>query len=583
MKYVVIHGHFYQPPRIDPWWEEVHFEESASPAPNWNERIFQECYLRNTEAWIKSPYSKMEKINNFSYLSFNFGPTLLSWLVEKYPFFWRRILSANRYSISKWGFGNAVAMSYNHTILPLDNPRDRWTNILWGIEEFKFRYGYRPLGMWLPEAAVNIDVIGDLIRAGIKFVMLTTNQVKEIRKKGGRWKDVYTHEFNPHRIYEIAYGGKRIKAFFSHPQLAQLISFGKILNDAKTTGDIIEEILRGYDKDFVAVLTDGETFGHHHPHSEKGLAYLCKYVLPEKGIEVTNFSYLLNKFDARYEVKLWDDSSWSCAHGIGRWMTDCGCGRESGFHQKWRAPLRKALNFLKKEADLIFEGMGKRIFYSPWEARNDYIKVILEPAWIDAFVEKHLKKVERQKARLLLEMQRWALSMFTSCAWFFNEISGIETVQVLTFAARVIDIIERLTGEKTEKEFLNILKTAPSNIDFFRDGRGVWNKLVKPRIKKDDNMVFATILHYLFTGRDFYKKGKIFYHIRELKRIEEDNKTVILGEIFFEDDTLEKEIFRYFYAERGTKIFIKINEHPFPELRDIRHLRNFSKGKVMEV
>ncbi|RLD12947.1 MAG: hypothetical protein DRI22_04820 [Caldiserica bacterium] len=580
MKYIVIHGHFYQPPRFDPWWEEVRLEESASPSPNWNERIFQECYLPNTQVWVKSPYGRMDRINNFRYISFNFGPTLLSWIVEKYPFFWKRILLANKYSISKLGSGNAIGMPYFHTILPLDSPRDRYTNILWGIEEFKFRFGYRPKGIWLPEVALNMDVIGDLIRFGMEFVLLTVNQVREVRKKGKRWKETNPEIFNPCRIYEIPYGKTRIKAFFSHPHLSNLISFGRILDDAIRTGELIEDLLKGDDKDFIVALTDGETFGHHHKNSHKGLAYLLKYVLPKKNIEPVNFSFLSSNFHTEWEVKIWDNSSWSCAHGIGRWMTDCGCGKESGFNQRWRAPLRKALQFLKDYSDMVYEEVGKRIFISPWDARNDYIKVILEPVRKEWFFKKHLKKRSKEIALKLLEMQRWSLSMFTSCAWFFHEISGIETVEVLTFALRVIRYIEEITGENIERKFLSYLEKAPSNIKEFKNGRGVWEKLVKFQEKRKEDIVSYLLLTYLFTGRDFYQRGRFFYNVKILNRIEDNTKVSFLGEMFVEDTITDEEDVFYFYAEKGKNIFLRISKEPFRSIKNIRSIKRERRGIV---
>ncbi|HLD30367.1 MAG TPA: DUF3536 domain-containing protein, partial [bacterium] len=388
--------------------------------------------------------------------------------------------------------------------------------------------------------------------------------------------------FNPCRMYEIRHGSKSIKAFFAHSVFSQMISFQRLFDNADNAGRVLEEFLQGDDKEFLVTLTDGETIGHHHAYAEKGLAYLMKYVLPSKGIQPVNFSYLVKHLQADWEVKLWENSSWSCSHGVGRWMADCGCGHESGFRQTWRVHLREALNWLQARADAVYDEMGRKYFADPWKARDEYIRVILEPLYAERFFEENLiDKDGRSRAILLLEMEKWSLAMFTSCAWFFTEISGLESVKILTFALRVIELAEELTGERLKDDFLKRLEEAPSNIEVYGTGAAVWKELVEPQSRSRLEMVARLVFQYLISGRPTQQLGRIIYHVRENSRTEEPGGDLHMeGELFWEDPVQEEEKIYYFYAHKDGGILLRITDSPFPQVSDTAELKDIGQGEV---
>ncbi len=504
--FVVMHGHFYQPPRENPWIEEIELEESAYPFPNWNARITRECYTPNTCARIRDDQLRLlDIVNNFRYINFNIGPTLLSWLAANAPVTYQRLLTADRESQARLGFGNAIAQAYNHVILPLANARDRETEILWGLRDFAVRFQRRADAMWLPETAVNLEVLRDLAEHGMRYVILSPWQARRIRPlKGGAWQDVSSGNIDttqPYRCYVEAGKGatarRFIDIFFYNGQTAAELSFGDLLHDSSRLLDHLGAALSP-DRSrpqLLNVATDGETFGHHKHFGEMGLAYALSQLCPERDWRVTNFRAYLEVQQPVQEVEIslgpqGEGTAWSCAHGVGRWKRDCGCntGGEAGWNQKWRAPLRQAFDFLNEKLALIFTQEGSRYLANPWAARNDYIEVILDRSEEsrEAFFSKHgapgLSDVDRVQALKLLEMQRHVLLMYTSCGWFFADLAGLETLQVMKYAARALQIGQQFSSEDLEAPFLSILGEAKSNRKEMGCGRDLYLNKIRPSV-----------------------------------------------------------------------------------------------------
>lgn len=491
--YLCIHGHFYQPPRENPWTGKIENEPSAAPFNNWNERILFECYKPNTEAEILDLERNivLEKINNFRYLSFNFGPTLLQWIKKTDFETFSKIIDADRWSVENHnGFGNAIAQVYNHIIMPLATREDKITQIRWGKRDFEYHYGRQSLGLWLPETACDTATIQALIDEKVGFIILDPSQVESIRKFGdSEWIDVSNGSVDTTNAYRIFDNTEEryIDVFFYNSYLSKNIAFGDLAFDAgRFLNAIMSVVKNGIWEQLVSIVADGETFGHHKRFTERTLAYVFGYLAKEKGISIVNFAEYLSLHPPQYEarLKLGKDglgTSWSCSHGVGRWKEDCGCstGSQSGWNQKWRAPLRTALNHLKAKLDTIFITEGSKFFKDVWAARNNYIDLILDPSDsnISAFFNEHsakrLTNEEVLKAIDLLEMEKFSMFMFTSCGWFFSDISGIETIKILEYAVRAIEFAEKISGESLFKEFANMLEVAKSNIPERGNGKNI--------------------------------------------------------------------------------------------------------------
>jgi alpha-amylase/alpha-mannosidase (GH57 family) len=490
---ICIHAHFYQPPRENPWLEAVERQDSAYPYHDWNERITAECYAPNGASRILDDRDYIRQIvNNYGRISFNFGPTLLSWLEEKSPETYKCILDSDRESQKRFsGHGCAIAQAYNHIILPLANARDKFTQTLWGIRDFERRFGRAPEGIWLPETAADIPTLETLAEHGIKFTILAPNQAGRVRKIGGRsWKDVSGGRIDPSRAYLAKLpSGKKINLFFYDGPISQAVAFEKLLNCGQ---QFSRRLKSGFsDKrdwpQLMHIATDGETYGHHHKHGEMALAYALDCIDADPEIQLSNYGEFLEKFPPTHEVQIIENTSWSCAHGVERWRSDCSCnsGRE-GWNQAWRGPLRAALDHLRDRAAELYEQKAVEVLRDPWMARNDYIDVILDrsPETLWLFFEKHshhqLSAEETTAALKLLEMQRHAMLMYTSCGWFFDELSGIETVQVMQYAGRVVQLAQETGGVNLEPEFLDRLAAAKSNLPEFGDGATIYNRWIKP-------------------------------------------------------------------------------------------------------
>ena len=495
MGYVCIHGHFYQPPRENPWLEAIELQDSAYPYHDWNERITAECYAPNSAARILNSEDQIVRIlNNYEKISFNFGPTLLSWIEDKAPRVYKAILEADRISKDKFsGHGSAIAQAYHHIILPLANRRDKQTQIAWGVRDFTFRFGRAPGGMWIPETAVDLETLEILAEFGIKYTILAPRQASREGKIGGRsWNDVSGERIDPSMPYRLDLpSGRKISIFFYDGPISRAVAFEDLLANGE---GFAKRIMAGFAEDLrpwpelVSVASDGETYGHHHRFGEMALASALNYIESNELAQLTNYGEYLERHPPIHRVEIFENSSWSCVHGIERWRSNCGCnsGQRPSWSQAWRGPLRQALDWLRDTLAPKYEEKAGQLLKDPWAARNDYIDVILDRSYqgIERFIKQHaLRELSRAETVLtlkLLESQRHAMLMYTSCGWFFDELSGIETVQVMQYAGRAIELAEQVFGVDLEGSFLEKLSEAKSNLAEHSDGARIYEKFVKP-------------------------------------------------------------------------------------------------------
>jgi alpha-amylase/alpha-mannosidase (GH57 family) len=493
--YVTVHGHFYQPPRENPYLDTIERQPSATPFHDWNERIHHECYRPNAFARVLNERGDVIGIvNNYEYLSFNIGPTLMSWL-ERYDVeVYQRILEADRKSCDRLnGHGNAIAQVYNHIIMPLANERDKYTQIRWGKEDFRSRFGRDPEGMWLAETAVDYPTLEALVAEGIRFIVLAPSQAERCRlipndeQPVSQWIEVGGSQIDPTRPYRcFLANGKHIDIFFYDGPISRDMGFNEVLSNSHHFAGRLSQAVRGDHRpaQLISVATDGETFGHHKGGTEKCLAFAFTQEFPTRNWTVTNFAHYLSINPPTWEVELKPVTAWSCAHGVDRWQEDCGCGGGGLWHQKWRRPLRDALDWLRDKLTKVYEETGSKLFLDPWQARDEYIQVVRDrsAANVDHFLTRHRKRkltpAEQVDALRLLEMQRHALLMYTSCGWFFEEISRPEGVQILRYAARALELAGEISGIQLEKGFLRRLTQSLSNVDFFKHGGEVYRQLV---------------------------------------------------------------------------------------------------------
>ena len=493
-RYICIHGHFYQPPRENPWLEAIEVQDSAYPYHDWNERISAECYGPNSAARIMDGEGRIQKIvNNYSRISFNIGPTLLTWFEVKAPDIYRAILAADQDSRKFYsGHGSAMAQAYNHMIMPLANSRDKETQVIWGIRDFERRYQRKPEGMWLPETAVDLETLDILAQNGIKYTVLSPYQAWRVRPIGARsWKDTSGGRVDPSVAYRVKLRfGRSINVFFYDGPVARGVAFEGLLASGEQFADrllgVFNEEREG--PQLVHIATYGETYGHHHPYGDMALAYALEYMDANESIKLTNYGEFLEQYPPAHEARIFEKSSWSCVHGIERWRSDCGCnsGGHEGWNQKWRAPLREALDWLRDNINSSFGRKGKELFKDPWAARNDYIHVILDrsPESVQEFLDRNaarpLNAEQTTRALKFMELQRHLMLMYTSCGWFFDELSGIETVQVIQYAGRAIQLAEELFQQPYEGQFNELLKKAESNVPAHKNGAVIFEKYVRP-------------------------------------------------------------------------------------------------------
>jgi alpha-amylase/alpha-mannosidase (GH57 family) len=490
-RYVCVHGHFYQPPRENPWLELVERQPAAYPFHDWNERITAECYDPNTRARILDRFGRITQlVNNYARISFNVGPTLLSWMEEAAPTTYAAILAADALSAERFGVGSAMAQVYNHAIMPLAHPRDAATQVRWGVRDFTHRFGRRPDGMWLAETAVDDATLELLAAEGIRFTVLSPYQAGRVRAIGQQhWADASGGRVDPTLPYLVRLpSGASITVFFYDGPLSQGVAFEGLLTDGRR---FAERLLHGFNgrpgPQLVNIATDGESYGHHHRHGEMALAAALDHLDSRDDVQLTNYASYLDRYEVTHEAQVLQSSSWSCAHGVERWRSDCGCGGESGLHQRWRAPLRAALDELRVGLETVFEDVGGSVFDDPWAARDDYIDVILDrDDNLGPFLEQHTGQIgtrrQRVRALKLLEMQRHALLMYTSCGWFFDDLARPEPIQVLRYAARAIQLARDVTGvDDLEPRFIAQLAKAEANDTATPDGAAIYAERVRPK------------------------------------------------------------------------------------------------------
>ncbi len=559
---LIIHGHFYQPPRENPWTGEVDREPGAAPYHDWNERIHSECYRANAYARIVDQYNRVESIvNSYTLMSFNFGPTLLSWIEKHHTETYARIIEADRESVERrGGHGNAIAQGYNHAILPLCSERDRCTQIRWGIEDFRHRFGREPESLWLPETACNDETLGALIDEGLKFVILSPHQAERVRPVGeDEWREVSEDKIDssvPYLYFHRDGSGRSIAIFFYDGNIARSIAFEGALSSSQALVDRLERASAVGEGRMVNVATDGESYGHHFHWGDRCMAYTLEIEATKRGLRVTNYGQFLAENPPTFEVEIkvgpdGKGTAWSCAHGVGRWCLDCGCstGACEGWNQAWREPLRAALDFLQGEAACAFEATRGELFIDPWAARDDYIHLMLdrEARKREEFFRKHAGRAlqfdERERALTFLELQRNAMLMYTSCGWFFADISGTETVQNLKYAGLVLDLMDELRLDAPRDRFMKLLAEAQSNLPEMSNGAEIFRRFVAScRVDAQavaSNIAISSLVDdmrdegelsgYLYSREDFRTEehGRLRLSTARLKM-----ETVATGKIF---------------------------------------------------
>jgi alpha-amylase/alpha-mannosidase (GH57 family) len=560
-RYICIHGHFYQPPRENAWLEFVEIQDSAYPFHDWNERITAECYAPNGMSRILAGNDRIDKItNNYAHISFNFGPTLLAWMAEQEPSTYRSILDADKESQARFsGHGSAIAQAYNHTILPLSTSRDKYTQILWGLRDFTFRFGRKPEGMWLPEAAVDLEVLDILARLGIRFTILSPYQAKRTRKIRGRaWRDASGGRVDPSMPYEVRLpSGRRIAVFFYDGPISQAIAFEHLLDRGENLSGRLTSAFSDARQwpQIVHIATDGETYGHHHERGDMALAYALQHIETNNQAKLTIYGEYLERHPPTHEAEIWERTAWSCAHGVERWTGNCGCnsGGHPNWNQEWRTPLREALDWLRDTVAPRFELKATELFRDPWGARNEYINVILNrwPDNVDRFFNKQashtLSPEEKILALKLMEMQRHAMLMFTSCGWFFDELSGIETTQVIQYGARTLQLYADIFGESLEALFLDRLELAKSNIPEFKDGRTIYERFVKPAMIDRQKVAAHYALISLF--QPYPEEAKVYchkVHLEDFQTSESGRARLVAGRARITSEiTQESDVFSF--------------------------------------
>lgn len=559
--YICIHGHFYQPPRENPWLGVIEKQEGAAPFHDWNERICAECYAACARARIHDSERRIDRLaDNFLNISFNIGPTLFDWLEKYHPRTVSRIISADQKSVAKFaGHGNAVAQVYNHMIMPFCSERDKKTQILWGLYDFKDRFERDAEGMWLAECAIDQKTVNALIEQGIKFTILAPTQAKRYRAlHEDNWHEVKLDSFDtrfPYRVYATDEHGKKncekyLDIFFYDGNISNGIAFNHLLRSA-------DKMLGYFERDFdadaihpqlVSAATDGESYGHHEAYGEMCLAYFFEELVSKGGQKVTNYAHFLSLVESGFEVELCtgdkgEGSSWSCSHGVGRWYYNCGCsdGGLEGWNQEWRTPLRDALNDLKGVLDNIFEEEGKKLLSNPWLARDEYIAVIRDNSEESRkdFLKKHAIETDgapAEKVWVLLEMQKYAMFMFTSCGWFFSDISGVEPVQNMRYALRAVQHAGCFTDMDLKSRLISNLEKAFSNDPEKGSGADIFRKYVEKSCYSKEQIAacYALFKMYGLATPPFHYC--VEYEETESEPI--DNKSVFSGILNLKDQSI---------------------------------------------
>lgn len=586
--FLAIHGHFYQPPRENPWLEAVELQPSALPCHDWNERVNNECYAPNSVSKVVNNKNEvMSIVNNYEYMSFNFGPTLLSWMEEFAPTAYERIIKADIKSVEDHnGHGNAIAQVYNHMIMPLANELDKQTQVKWGIKDFEYRFGRKPEGMWLAETAVDDDTLRVLEENGIKFTILSPFQAKCVKKiDENNWQDVSWGNIDPARSYRYyikSAPGKFIDLFFYDGAISKSVAFDELLTDGNKFLKRLQDGI-SYDRNYpqlVNIATDGESYGHHTKFGDMALAFVMAMKVKDSGFTVTNYAEYLDKYRSDWQVQIKDVSSWSCSHGVGRWCEDCGCstGGHAGWNQKWRRPLRDAMDYLRDSVTPLFKEYGQKYFKDFLSARYNYIDVILDRSItnVKQFQQEYflpdLSEEDKVNAMKLLEMQRQAMLMYTSCGWFFCEISGIETVQIMKYAARVIQLAQDFTDNDFETKYLEILSAAQSNYKEIGNGKDIYERFVKPSVITEKQIVSLWAVSSLY--EDVEDEEDVYCYTitkKSYKKVQKGDSHFVVGHVEVQSKvTLERHNLMFAllqYTGGDFHCAIKEYDEEYPEMQ----------------
>jgi alpha-amylase/alpha-mannosidase (GH57 family) len=490
-RFVCIHGHFYQPSRENPWTRELEEEVSAHPYHDWNERITAECYARNANSPLPDGDGKFrELVNNYGWMSFNFGPTLLRWLESNAGEVYESVLEADRQSVRRFGgHGSAMAQVYNHMIMPLASPANKRTQVRWGVEDFERRFGRQPEGMWLPETAVDVDTLESLAEAQIRFTVLSPHQALAVRAQGDEsWADVSGGHIDTHIPYTcVLPSGRTIALFFFDRGLSNSLAFGDLL----ANGDrFAAALLGGFSvrngPQLVNVASDGETYGHHHKKGHTSLTLCITKIDGSGSASMVNYGRFLELAPPESEVTIQERTSWSCTHGVERWRSNCGCSSEirPGYNQAWRSPLRSAVDWLESRLSDVYGQRARRVFKDLEATRGKLPSVSFErPEEMRDYLSTNLKPDVgtrgREDGERLLEMIESSALMQASCAWFWEDISRMETIQALRYAARACELARNLGADDPEPEFERILSEARPNDKRFRTGSLMYERLAR--------------------------------------------------------------------------------------------------------
>ncbi|MEI7482273.1 MAG: DUF3536 domain-containing protein [Elusimicrobiota bacterium] len=577
-KYLTIHAHFYQPPRENPWTGDIPPQNSAFPYNDWNERIARECYIPNAYARINDSMGRaVELVNNYEYLNFDFGPTLLTWMEKRYPAYYAKIVQTGAKTRTKTGHSNAIAQAYNHSILPLASFNDRLTQVLWGLADFERRFGFKAEAMWLPETAADEGTLRLLIDQGLRYAILSPYQAEKIRPLDSEtWTDIEAGQFEnrrPYAWFDRTPTGEKIKnrsltLFFYDGPLSKAVAFeGALKNSESFASRLAENFKHGAEHDqLLSIAIDGETFGHHHKFADLTLAHAFRHEIHKHGIEVTNFSSYLDSHPATHEAEIkkgpdGDGTAWSCAHGIRRWKGGCDCGQEGAGQTNWRMPLRAALNWLRDAADEVYAAQAQDLLKDIWRARNDYVTLFSLPsrtgaeAFIAAHALKTLSHEDKIRALKLLELQKDINFMFTSCGWFFSDISRIEAVQNLKYAAKAAMTLDELGFKNIEKGFAAILELAPSNYANCENGRKVYETQARGPLPAMKSLAAFRLVEKLLFGLPLTGPGHTHFRIfKEETSISGELETVT-GELMEENTlTIESRATSFLYVRHDSEL-----------------------------
>jgi alpha-amylase/alpha-mannosidase (GH57 family) len=600
--HVCIHGHFYQPPRENPWLEEIEREESAAPAHDWNERIAAECYRPNAASPILDDKGQIAAlVNNYRHMSFNFGPTLLRWLERHARPTYQAILEADRASAREnHGHGNAIAQAYNHVILPLANTRDKHTQVRWGARDFELRFGRKPEGMWLAETACDAETLAVLAENHIAFTVLSPYQAKSWRPLDGRTQAEPCADGSIPTgrayLYQV-HSGRPLHLFFYDGAIAKGIAFEHLLSDAS---HVVGAFTRAHDRRPIAgepwlvhTATDGESYGHHSRFGDMALAASFARLVQDPRVRLTNYGSFLAQNAVRAEADIKDVSAWSCAHGVGRWSADCGCnmGGGPGWNQRWRAHLRRALDVLRDALAGHFEAALGEIVRDPWEVRDAYIDVVFDRSQARPFFDTHRKRGVGDDrivdALRLLEMQRAALLMYTSCGWFFDDVSGPESVILMRYAARAIDLARATGARDAEPAFLDALRHAESNVrgadGVHLRGDDIYRRQARTAAVSADSVVVSYALRAL---SERGKRSPQLYGWRvshhEERKLAKGAVPCVVGRVVVEDErTLESHDRIYALAHFGGLDF-RCSLRPFRSEQELQEVSEHVRRVAVE-